>query len=81
MSGLAPDQDPQGAFLKPEFHRAIAHEFAIEFNWNGLIAFHAKSTRLEILNLRHTDFRTEYDVLQIFDDFEVTESLEDNDVQ
>src|ERR1700719_410185 len=78
---LSPDQDPQGAFLKSELHRAIAHEFAVEFNWNCLIAFHAKPTRLKILNLRHSDFRAEYDVLEIFDDFQVAESLEHNDVQ
>jgi len=78
---LAPDEDPQGPFLKSELHRAVAHKFAVEFNWNGLITFNAEPTRLKILNLRNADFRAEYDVLEIFDDFQVTESLENNHVQ
>ena len=78
---ILPHQNAKRTFVEAEFHRAIAHQFAVDFDRHDLIALDADLAGLEIFNLRHTNVGTKYYILQIFDDLEITESLEDNDVQ
>jgi len=73
-------EDAKRALLHAKVHRAIADQFAVEFDWDGLIAFHAQPPGLEIFNLRHANVGTKYYVLQVFDDLEIPEPLEDDDV-
>src|ERR1700730_8846719 len=40
MSILFRNQNPKRTLLQAKFYRAIAHQFAIELDRNGLVAFH-----------------------------------------
>src|SRR5947209_3160047 len=78
---LLPHQNPKRTLVEAEFHRAIAHQFAVDFDRHDLIAFDADLAGLEIFNLRHTNVGTKYYILQIFDDLDITELLAYNDIQ
>src|SRR6266705_3562981 len=74
-------QNAKRSFVESEFYRTIADPFAVDFDRHGLIALHSDPARLEIFNLLHANVGTKYYVLQIFDDLEITEPFEDDDVQ
>ena len=74
-------QNAKRALGQAEFDRTIADQFAVEFDWNGLIAFDAQPTGLEIFDLGHTNVGTKHDVLQIFDDLKIAETLKNDNVQ
>jgi hypothetical protein len=61
-----------------EINRAVAGQFAVQFYRNILRARYAQPLSLKILNLRGANRRAEDHVLQIFDDFEVSEAFEDD---
>ena len=61
--------------------RAPADQFAIEFDWNILIAGYAQVPSLKIFDLGNPNVRTEHDILKIFDDLEITQPFEDDDVK
>src|SRR5439155_1119463 len=65
-------------FLDLEVNRAMSGQLAVEFHRNILLACYAQAPGLEIFNLRDSNVRTEHYVLQLFDDFEITEPLEDD---
>src|SRR5439155_19542818 len=71
-------QNAERFFLDLEVNRAIPSQLAVEFHRNILLACYAQVPGLEIFNLRDSNVRTEHYVLQIFDDFEITEPLEDD---
>ena len=64
-----------------EFHRAISHELAIEFDRNILIAADPQSFSLKIFHFRQVDIGAEKNILQIFDDLEITNLLERDHIQ
>src|SRR5207302_2922939 len=78
---LRRDKDAERSFLETELDWAIADELAIELNRHRLVALHPQSRRLKILNLRNANFRTEHDVLEIFDNLEIAEAFENDHVQ
>src|SRR2546423_2962413 len=78
---LAWRQDPERSLVKAKFHRAIADQFTVELHRHGLVAFHAQSPGLKIFDFRNANVRTEDDVLQIFNDFEIAETFEDDHIQ
>src|SRR6266480_4659412 len=74
-------QNAKRAFGQAEFDRTIADEFAVEFDRDGLVAFHPQSPGLEIFDLGHTNVGTKHDILQIFDDLKIAKALEYDHVQ
>src|SRR6266480_5166960 len=64
-----------------KINRAIAREFAIELQGYVLFARYAQLPRLKIFDFRNLNVGTEYNVLEILDDFEIAEPSEDDDVK
>src|SRR2546426_12248533 len=71
-------QNAKCSLLDLEVNRTIPGQFAVEFHRNILLACYAQATSLEIFNLMDSNVRTKHNVLQIFDDFEISEPFEDN---
>ena len=78
---LLGNQDPKGSLMETKFYRAIADQLAIDFHWHRLIARYPELLCLKIFNFRDADFGTEHNVLEILYDFQIAESLKDNDVK
>jgi hypothetical protein len=74
-------QDAKRLLVQAELDRAIADQFAVKLDRDGLVAVHAQSPGLEIFNLRDVNVGTKYHILEIFNDLELAEPLEDDDVQ
>ena len=74
-------QNAKRFLLDPEFNRTIAGELAIKLQGNILLARYAQAASLKIFNFRSADFGAEYDVLEIFDDFEIAEPFEHDDIK
>jgi len=64
-----------------EIDRAGASKFAVKLDWNILLARYTQVASLKIFDFRSTDIGAEYNVLKILDDFEITESLEHDDIK
>src|SRR5919201_6417014 len=64
-----------------EFNRTVASEFAVEFDRHILLARDANLPGLEIFDFRQTNLRAEGDVLEVFDNLEVTELFERDDIE
>ncbi len=75
------DEDAKRSLMDTELHRAITDQFPVDFDRDGLIAFHPQSAGLEIFNLRHPNVGAKHNVLEIFDNLEIAETLEDDNVQ
>jgi len=46
-------------------------QFPVDFDRDGLIAFHTQSAGLENINLRHPNVGAKHNVLEIFDNLEI----------
>ena len=67
--------------LDLEFNRTVAGELAVKLQRDILLARYAQAASLKIFNFRSADFGAEYDVLEIFNDFEVAEPFEHDDIK
>jgi len=68
-------------FLDLELNRTITRQFAVEFNRNILLARYTQAPSLKIFNFWNMNVRAEYNVLEILNDFEVTEPFEYNHIK
>ena len=67
--------------LDLEFNRTIASELAVKLQGDIVLARYAQAASLKIFNFRSADFGAEYDVLEIFNDFEIAEPFEHDDIK
>ena len=67
--------------LDLEFNRTVTGELAVKLQRDVLLARYAQAASLKIFNFRSADFGAEYDVLEIFNDFEVAEPFEHDDIK
>src|SRR5438552_10631887 len=74
-------QDPQLALVDLKFYRALPDQFAIDFHRNIFFARYPELFGLKIFDLGQTNLRAEQNVLQIFDDLEITELFEDDNIE
>src|SRR5437763_17099984 len=79
--GLPRHEDPKRSLLQAKFHRAITDQFTVQFDRDRLVALHTQSSGLEIFDLGNANIGTKHDVLQVFDDFEITQTFEDDYIQ
>ncbi len=73
-------QNAKRFLLDLEVNRTVAGQLAIELQGNVLLARYAQASRLKIFDFGNTDIRAEYNVLEIFDDFEEAEPFEHDDI-
>ena len=64
-----------------KINRAIAGQFAVKLQGNILFTGHAKAASLEIFNFWNADVRAEYNVMEIFNDFEEAQSFKHNHIK
>jgi hypothetical protein len=64
-----------------EINGAIACQFAIELKGNILLACNPQLASLKIFDLGGVNVGTEYNILEILDDFEIAEALEHDDIE
>jgi hypothetical protein len=64
-----------------EIDWTVTGQLAIELQGNVLLARYAQAPGLKIFNFGNANVGTEYNVLEILDDFEEAEPLKDNDIQ
>src|SRR4029078_6947156 len=62
-------------------NRAIARQLAIKLHGHVLLARYAQLPRLKIFDFRNLKDGAEHNILDIFDDFEIAEAFEDDDVK
>src|ERR1700747_2606100 len=74
-------QHTEGSFPHLEFNGTISDQLTIEFHRNFPVAGHAQPSGLKVFDLWNTNVGAEYDVLEILDDFQVTELFECDDVK
>jgi hypothetical protein len=64
-----------------EIDWTVAGQLAIELQGNVLLARYAQASRLKIFNFGNANVGTEYNVLEIFNDFEEAEPFKHDDIQ
>jgi hypothetical protein len=64
-----------------EINWTVARQLAIELQGNVLFARYAQAPRLKIFNFGNANVGAEYNILEIFDDFQVAEPFEQDDVK
>jgi len=69
------------AFPHPEFDRAVANQFAVNLDRDLFLGRNPDAFGLEIFQVRHADGRTENHVLQIANNIEITDALENDDIE
>src|SRR5438874_9055752 len=74
-------QNSERFFPDSEINRTVARQLAIDLQGNVLFACDAEVPSLKILDLRNADVGAEYNILQVFDDFEIAEPFKHNDVE
>src|SRR5678816_1386315 len=65
----------------PKFHRTAAHQFSIQLDRHVFGTAHTQAASLKIFHLPRGDIGSKNDVLQILDQLEVSEILEDEDIE
>ena len=67
--------------MDAEVNRTIAGQLAIELQGNVLLARDAQAASLEIFDLWSADLGAEYNILEILNDFEISQPFEHDDIE
>src|SRR5438874_4764743 len=78
---LAGRKHPETSFPHPKLYRAGPDHLAVDLDWHVFLGGNPQAFGLKILQLRHADGGAENHLLQITNNFEITDSLKYDDIE